>query len=299
MLGSIRESVSPDGRRLPLAPDRDRVGVDRSAIAAAWLRTPSAILGLVLCVAVLAIAVLADRIAPYDPFVPVGEALRPPSGAHPLGTDDLGRDLLSGIVYGIRTSLVVAGGVGAIALPLGILVGAVAGARGGLVDDALMRLTELWQVLPRFFLALMAIALFGPGLDRLIVVLGVTSWPLLARIVRAQVLSVREREFVVAARALGSGEWRILRRQLLPHALPAAIAYVTLLLAHVALIEASLAFVGLGDPDAMSLGYLAAQAQRFLRVAWWLFLFPGVALMAIVIGLNLAGDALNDGLRRR
>lgn len=216
-----------------------------------------------------------------------------------MGTDDLGRDLLTGVIHGIRTSVFVALAAGLIALPLGVAVGAIAGARGGLVDDVLMRLSEVWQVMPRFFLALMVIALFGQGLDRIVVVLGLTSWAVLARIVRAEILSIREREFVEAARALGMSEARILLRHMLPHAMPAAIVFVGLLLAQVCLIEASLGFLGLSDPNAISLGYLAGQAQRFLRVAWWMWFFPGLALITIVIGFNLVGDAINDRVRER
>jgi len=255
--------------------------------------------GITLTGMVLVVAGLADVLAPGDPFAPVGSALRAPSSTHPMGTDDLGRDLLTGVIHGIRTSVFVALSAGLIALPLGVAVGAIAGARGGLVDDVLMRLSEVWQVMPRFFLALMVIALFGQGLDRIVVVLGLTSWAVLARIVRAEILSIRERAFVEAARALGMSEARILLRHMLPHAMPAAIVFVALLLAQVCLIEASLGFLGLSDPNAISLGYLAGQAQRFLRVAWWMWFFPGLALITIVIGFNLVGDSINDRLRDR
>ncbi len=265
----------------------------------AWARTPSAVVGIALMAVVLGVAALADILAPGDPFAPVATALDAPSSLHPMGTDDLGRDLLTGVIHGIRTSVIVALAVGLIALPLGVAVGAVAGARGGIVDDVLMRWTEVWLVMPRFFLALMVIALFGPGLDRIVLVLSLTSWALLARIVRAEILSIREREFVEAARALHMSEAGILWRHMLPHVMPAAIVFVALLLAQVCLIESSLGFLGLSDPNAISLGYLAGQAQRFLRVAWWMWFFPGVALIAIVIGFNLVGDALNDRIRGR
>ena len=295
MFDSTRASVSPEA----LAPGL-HLGVStprRTRSLAAWLSTPSALLGVGLTAAVLVIAAAADVLAPGSPFAPVGAPLSGPSPAHPLGTDDLGRDLLSGIVHGLRTSAIVACGVGAIALPVGLAVGAVAGMRGGRIDDLLMRFSEVWQVLPRFFLALMVIALFGAGLDRIVLVLGLTSWALLARVVRSEILSIREREFIEAARAVGSSDWRILRRQMLPHVLPVAIVYIALLMAQVCLIEASLGFLGLSDPNSISLGYLAGQAQRFLRVAWWMWLFPGVALLVVVVGLNLLGDALNDRLR--
>lgn len=272
-------------------------GARQSRRSAGLRRTPAAIVGILLTSGLLVLAVLADVIAPGDPFVPVGPALTAPSALFPFGTDDLGRDLLSGVIHGIRTSILVALGVALMALPLGLVLGGVAGARGGWLDDLVMRFTEIWQVLPRFFLALMVIALFGPGLDRIVLVLGLTSWALLARIVRAEVLSIREREFVEAARALGASQALMLRLHLLPHVLPTAIVYVALLLAQVCLIESSLGFLGLSDPNAMSLGYLASQAQRFLRVAWWMWFFPGAALITLVIGINLMADAVTDRIR--
>jgi peptide/nickel transport system permease protein len=246
--------------------------------------------------ALLTVALFAGRIAPVGPFASVAPALRPPSLAHPMGTDDLGRDLLAGVVYGARTSLFVALAVTALASLVGIVVGAVSGWRGGAVDDALMRLTELVQVVPRFFLAVIVIALFGPGFDRLVWLLALTSWPLIARVVRAGVLSAKTREFVEAARALGASSARILTREVLPGVLPSAVVVASVNAAAVILLEAGLSFLGLGDPDAMSWGYLANNAQRFLRVAWWMALFPGGAIALAVLGFNLAGDALNDWL---
>ncbi|MBA3234663.1 MAG: ABC transporter permease [Chloroflexi bacterium] len=265
-------------------------------IRAARSLSPGAAVGVSLTAVIFLVALLADVIAPGDPFAPTGAALTAPSSLHFLGTDDLGRDLFTGVVHGLRTSVIVAASVALIALPLGVLLGSVAGILGGWVDDAIMRFTEIWQVLPRFFLALMVIALFGPGLDRIVVVLGLTSWALLARIARAETLSIREREFVESARALGASHSDVLRHHIIPHVLPAAVVYVALLLAQVSLIEASLGFLGLSDPNAISLGYLASQAQAFLRVAWWMWLFPGVALITLVIGFNLVADSLTDRL---
>lgn len=263
------------------------------------MRSPSAVLGGALIAALVAVAALADLIAPHDPLQIVGPPLVAPTANFPMGTDDLGRDLFSGVIHGARTSLAIATGVGAIVLTIGVAIGLAAGFRGGLTDDLLMRFTEIFQVLPRFFLALVVIALFGPGLDRLIIVLGVTSWPTLARIVRAQALSLREREFVDAARALGSGELRIIRHEILPNTLAVALVMLGLVMGQVLLIEASLGFLGLGDPNTISWGYLAGQAQRFLRVAWWLSLFPGLALLLAVLAFNLFSDGLNDLLDRR
>jgi peptide/nickel transport system permease protein len=259
--------------------------------------------GLLLALALVAVA--ADRLAPSGPFATVGPPLAPPSGTHPFGTDDLGRDLLAGVAHGTRTSLLVVGAVGFLTLGIGIPVGLLAGYHGGRTDEVLMRAAELVQVVPRFFLAVVVAALFGPGLDRIVLVLGLTSWPATARVVRAETLSVEARAFVEAARALGAAPRRILTRHVLPAVLPPAIVVLSLTAAGIVLLEASLAFLGLGDPAWMSLGYLANNAQRFLRVAWWMAVFPGAAIAATVLALNLGADVVNDwldprrGLRRR
>jgi peptide/nickel transport system permease protein len=250
--------------------------------------------GLVLTLALFIVAGLADVMAPTDPFASVGHPLSPPSRLHTLGTDDLGRDLLSGVVHGARTSLLVALSVTLLASTIGVAVGSFAGYRTGTVDDLLMRVTELVLVVPRFFLAVVVIALFGVGVDRVILVLGLTSWPVIARVVRAQTLSLVRRDFVDAARALGASEVRVKVRHVLPNALPAALVVISVNAASVILLEAGLGFLGLGDPRMMSWGYLANNAQRFLRVAWWMALFPGAAIALAVLGLNLLGDAVND-----
>jgi peptide/nickel transport system permease protein len=273
-------------------------GLRRRAAARAF-STPGGAAGLALSLAFVVLAMLAPAIAPVDPFASVAAPLTPPARAHPLGTDDLGRDLLSGVVHGARTSLLVAVSVTALAALLGVTVGAVSGYRGGAVDDVLMRGTEFVQVVPRFFLAVVVIALFGAGLDRMVLVLGLTSWPAIARVVRAQALSLGRQEFVEAARSLGASAPRVLLRHVLPGALPAALVVISLNAASVILLEAGLGFIGLGDPQAMSWGYLANNAQRFLRVAWWMALFPGAAIALAVLGLNLLGDALNDLLDPR
>jgi peptide/nickel transport system permease protein len=252
--------------------------------------------GLLLTLAFFTIAGLADVIAPIDPFASVGRPLSPPSRLHVLGTDDLGRDLLAGVVHGARTSLLVALSATLLASTIGVVVGSLAGYRPGTVDDLLMRATELVLVIPRFFLAVVVIALFGAGSDRMILVLGLTSWPVIARVVRAQTLSLAGRDFVDAARALGAPEARVLIRHVLPNAVPAAFVVISLNAASVILLEAGLGFLGLGDPRMMSWGYLANNAQRFLRVAWWMALFPGSAIALAVLGLNLLGDAVNDFL---
>ena len=255
--------------------------------------------GVGVTVALVVVAVLATTLVPGDPFASVAPPLSPPSRTHALGTDDLGRDLLAGVLHGARTSLLIVLGVTTLAAALGVSLGALAGYRAGLTDDVVMRVTELVQIVPRFFLAVLVIALFGPGLDRLVLVLGLTSWPAIARVVRAETLSLARREFVEAARALGAPALRVLARHVLPNALPAALVVVSVNASTVILIEAALGFIGLGDPHAISWGYLASNAQRFLRVAWWMAVFPGAAIALAVLGLNLLADALNDLLSPR
>ena len=293
MPGSIPASATPEqsgirwalGRRLPRAPRCLGVG------------TPAALAGLALSLVLIGVALLAGRLAPDDPFRSVAAPLTPPSLTHPMGTDDLGRDVLAGVIHGARTSLVVTFSVTVLAALVGVTLGALSGFSPGALDDGLMRLTEFVQVVPRFFLAVIVIALFGAGTDRLVLVLGLTSWPQLARVVRAETLTLRTRDFVEAARSLGAPGWRILLRHVLPGVLPAIVVIVSLNAAGVILLESSLAFIGLGDPHVMSWGYLASNAQRFLRVAWWMAAFPGAAIALAVLGLNLLGDALNDLLR--
>ena len=258
------------------------------------LRRLSGRVGLALVVLVLGMAVLGPSLAPHDPFAITGGSLVAPSMRYPMGTDALGRDVFSGVLYGARASLLVAGGASIIVLMLGTTVGTLAGYRGGWIDDVLMRMTEVFQVIPRFFFAVVAIALFGPGLDRMILVIGLTSWATLARVVRGEVIAMRDLDFVRAAEAMGASATHIVRHQLLPNVLPTLVVTLGLLFGQVLLLEATLGFLGLGDPGAISWGMMAAQSQGFLRVAWWLALFPGLAITCTVLGVNLLVDAFSS-----
>jgi peptide/nickel transport system permease protein len=247
-------------------------------------------LGLILLLPAVIAAVAAPQLAPANPFAGVGDPFQPPSTLHWLGTDDLGRDLLSGVIYGARTSLIVGLSVAALALSLGLLIGLVSGFVGGWLDDGLMRLTELFQIMPRFFLAIAVIALFENNLFNLVMVLALTSWSGLARIARAEVLSLRERDFIIAARALGVPASGILGRHILPNAIQPLLAATALIVSSAILTEAGLSFLGLGDPNTISWGYLLNNAQPFIRRAWWLPVFPGIAIVVTVLGLSLALD---------
>lgn len=247
--------------------------------------------GLCLIGATVLAAVLAPALATADPFALSGPSLSPPSRAHPMGTDALGRDLYSGILFGARTSLLIAASAGMLAFMCGISVGLVAGYAGRVWDDLLMRATEVFQVLPRFLLILVAVAILGAGAGVLVLTIGLTSWPALARLVRSEVVSLREMDFVRAAVATGAPPPRILARELLPNIMPAAFTMLGISFGQIILLEASLGFLGAADPNAISWGMLAGQAQSFLRVAWWLPLFPGLAIAATVLGVNLLVDA--------
>lgn len=257
------------------------------------------ILGWLMVATVMFIAIFAPSIAPFDPWESVATPFANPGGTFLLGTDDLGRDLFSGVIHATRTSLIVGISATAIATSLGMVLGIISGYYGGLLDDATMRFTEFFQVIPRFFLALIAVALFQPGLVTITIVLGLTSWTLTTRLLRAQILTVRERDYVAASRALGASDSYIIWNHILPNAIAPLIVHSSLMIGQFILIETSLAFLGLGDPNNISWGYLLQNSRPFLRIAWWMSLYPGLAVAFTVLGFNLLGDALLDKYFKR
>lgn len=289
-------TTTPEERlALPLPLDRRTLHTERPALRYGRGRFSFAFFfGLLLVMSAAIVALLADVLAPVDPWSSVAKPFQLPSLAYPLGTDDLGRNLLAGVIHGTRTSLLVSLTAAGVSAMIGIGLGAISGYFGGNFDDILMRFTEFFQVIPRFFLTLVAVALFQPGLLTITLVLGLTSWPMTARLLRAQVLSVREREYVIAAQALGAGPLAVLWRHILPNTLAPIVVHTSLMIGQMMLTEASLAFLGLGDPNNISWGYLLNNAQPFLRTAWWLALFPGLAIVLAVLGFNLVGDGLHD-----
>jgi len=267
-----------------------------------WTRLctqPAALFGCGVLAALLLIALFAGAIAPGDPFATSRQVFQTPSRAHPFGTDDLGRDLYRSVMHGARASLTVGVVTMLIATVIGVLIGACAGYFGGFVDDALMRFTELFQIVPRFFLVLITVALFGSSIRLIILLLGLTYWPGTARLLRGQVLSLRSREHVVAARAIGVREPVILLRHVLPMAMPPIVIEAALLVGGAILVEAGLSFLGLGDRNVVSWGALLNDAQQFVRRAWWLSAFPGLAITLTVLGFNLLADGLNEALNPR
>ncbi len=247
-------------------------------------------LGTLLTGLVVGLAVAAPWLAPHNPFALSGPPLEAPTRAHPMGTDALGRDILSNVIHGARTSLAVAAATAVLASLIGAAVGLVSGFAGGIVDTLLTKLTELVQIIPRFFLAIVVLAMFGEGYTNLVAVLALSSWPVIARAVRSQVFAEREAPYVTAARALGTKARHIVIREVLPAVWPTVVVLGGLLVADTILIEASLSFLGLGDPDQASWGLLASDAQQYLRSAWWLPFFPGLAIVVAVLGVNLLVD---------
>ncbi len=269
---------------------------ERWAIWREFKRSRMALAGLILLGLFFFAAVFAGQVATRDPQKTSEESFRPPSAEFLFGTDDLGRDIFSGVVHGARVSLLIGVTVAFLSVLIGVLVGSVAGYAGGFLDDLLMRFTELFLIPPRFFLALIVAALFGSTVFILIIVLVITYWPSTARLVRAEVLSLKEREFVVAARAMGASHPRILFRAILPNALPLIITNSVLMVGGVILVEAGLEFIGLGDSRYMSWGYMLHNAEHFVRDAWWMVFFPTLAVSLLVLALNAVGDALNRAL---
>ena len=255
--------------------------------------------GLVVVVFLAAMAILAPALAPYDPLALGDRALSPPSLRHPMGTDHLGRDILSAVLWGLRVSLVVGIGSALISVVQGIVIGAAAGYFRGRLDNLLMRATDAFMVLPTFFLILLVVSVFGASIWKLIALIGITNWPPIARLVRAEFLSLREREFILAARTVGVGHFMIMLRHILPNALPVVIPTISLRTAGAIITEASLSFLGVGDPNVVSLGQMLMHALQFMRMAWWTAAFPGLTIFVIVLALNMVGDGLNDALNPR
>jgi peptide/nickel transport system permease protein len=258
-----------------------------------------AVAGLVVVVVLAAVALLAPALAPHDPSALGAMALSVPSPSHPMGTDHLGRDVLSAGVWGLRVSLLVGVCSAVISVVVGICIGGPAGYFGGRLDNLLMRATDAFMVLPVFFLILIVVAIFGGSIWKLIAMIGITNWPPISRVVRAEFLSLREREFVRAANAVGVGHVVIMCRHILPNALPVVIPTTSLRTAGAIITEASLSFLGVGDPNVISLGQMLMHSLQFMRMAWWTAMFPGLIIFVTVLALNLVGDGLNDALNPR
>jgi len=275
--------------------------VRTARVVGALLRNPLAALGVGVVGLLVVLAALAPDLAPHSPYAQdLARRLEPPSIDFLLGTDHFGRDLLSRVLYGTRTTLIVILLVAALSAPLGLVLGSVAGYFGGWLDRALMRLTDVFLAFPKLVLALALVAALGPGLENAIAAIALTAWPPYARVARAETLSLRERDFVNAARMAGAGPWRIVLRHLLPLCVPSVVVRATLDMAGVILIAAGLGFLGLGaQPPSAEWGAMIADGRRFVLDQWWVAAMPGLAILIVSLGFNLLGDGLRDALDPR
>lgn len=265
------------------------------------LQNRFALIGLILIVLVISLAVLAPLLTAHNPdeIDPLSR-LDPPSAAHPLGTDSFGRDVLSRLLFGSRVSLAV--GLSAVTLlsTVGVLVGAASAFWGGVVDQAIMRFVDLLLSVPQFFLLLMIVALVGPSTTATVLVIGLTSWMGMARLVRGQVLALKNQDFVLAARASGNTDWRLLMKHLLPNCLGIIIVNATLWVAIAIVLESSLSYLGLGaQPPTPTWGNMLTEGRRYMREAWWIIAFPGFAIFVTAMSFNLMGDGLRDAIDPR
>ncbi|MEX2534506.1 MAG: ABC transporter permease [Trueperaceae bacterium] len=263
-----------------------------------FIRNPAAVAGTLICLGLIVVAIFAPAIAPYPPDqMLLGNRHLPPSPGHWMGTDFFGRDILSRIIIGSRITVA----VGLIALlaqaAIGIPLGLAAGYFKGRIDMVIMRLTDIFMSFPTILLALAIMAVSGGGFWNLILALSITSWTSFSRLVRSQVLTLTERDFVQSSHALGARDLRTIFRQILPNCIPIIIVHATLVVAVPILAESSLSFLGLGlPPETSSWGAMAATGRAYIREAWWSVTFPGLAIAVVVLGTNLLGDALRDVL---
>ena len=272
---------------------------------ARFAQNRGALVGLVILLLMIAMAVLAPVLFPESPWRMVQRPFLPPFSQEGflLGTDTMGRNVAAGLMHGAWVSLLIGLVSTCVALLIGVPLGAIAGYYGGLVDDALMRFTEFFQTIPQLAMAVVIVAIFNPTIYSIVAAISVVSWPPVARLVRSEFLTLRQRDFVQAAKLAGQSTPRIILSQILPNASSPIVVMASLMVATAILLESSLSFLGLGDPNHMSWGYMVGSARTVLRQAWWMAVFPGTAILLTVLSINLIGEGLNDAmnpqLRRR
>ena len=278
---------------------QSRIQARLSRWYANWLAlkgNPLAVSGLVIVSMLVLMAVFAPWLTGKSPYVQLlTDRLQPPSARHWFGTDELGRDIFSRIVYGSRITLLVVFLVSAIVLPIGLLVGTIAGYFGGLLDTILMRLTDIFLAFPRLVMALAFAAALGPGIENAVVAISITAWPPYARLARAETMTLRGRDFILAARMQGASAPRILWSHILPLCLPSVVVRLTLDMAGIILIAAGLGFLGLGaQPPSPEWGLMVSSGRSYLLDQWWVATMPGLAIFIVSFGFNLLGDGLRD-----
>ncbi|KAB2916374.1 MAG: ABC transporter permease [Hyphomicrobiaceae bacterium] len=265
--------------------------------ARVFMRSPAAVGGLLLLAAILAVALAGPFVLNVDPFDITAAPLTPPwTGDALLGTDQQGRDVLIGLVYGGRATLAVGATAALISILIGIAIGALAGYFGGTIDEMLMRVTEFFQVLPALLFAMVLVTLLSPSLPTVALSIGAVSWTATARLTRAEFLKIKQLDFVAAEHVIGAGRNRIIWKVILPNALPPLIVSATLAIGTAILFEASLSFLGLGDPNRMSWGLMIGSGRSYMLSCWWGVTFPGLMIFLSVLAISLIGDGLNDAL---
>ena len=263
-------------------------------------KNKSAVFGLIILFLVILMAVIANWIYPDDPFRLAGKPMSSPgTNGFLLGSDTLGRDVAAGIAHGAKNSILIGLLATIAAVFIGIIFGALAGYYGGVIDDALMRVTEIFQTIPSFVFAILLVAIMKPSIESIVIAITVVSWPAVARLVRGEFMSLKNREFVQACHTLGMNDSRIMMREILPNCLSPVIVIGSLMVATAILIESGLAFLGLGDPNIMSWGFQIGAGRTMLRSAWWVCTFPGIAILITVLAINLVGEGLNDAFNPR
>lgn len=263
-------------------------------------RNRSAVFGLGILLLVIFVAATAHLFFPADPFSLAGKSMAPPGAeGFLLGSDSLGRDVAAGIAHGAKTSLLIGLLASLVAVLVGVLMGALAGYYGGWIDDLLMRTTEMFQTIPSFIFAILLVAIMKPSIESIVIAIAVVSWPAVARLVRGEFLSLKNREFVQACHTIGMSDMRIMLGEILPNCVSPIIVIGSLMVATAILIESGLSFLGLGDPNIMSWGFQIGAGRTLLRSAWWVCTFPGVAILVTVLAINLVGEGLNDALNPR
>lgn len=265
------------------------------------LRSPEGLAGVILLAIFAIVALAAPWLFPRDPLALVGRPMLAPftDTALPLGTDRLGRNVLAQLVHGARASLLVSVSAAVVAIIAGLLVGTIAGLAGGIVDEALMRVVDAFQIVPGFLLALAFVSVIGPSLPIVVLAIALGAWTAPARLARAEVLSIRERDYVASARVIGMHPLEIALREVLPNALPPVLALSAVIVAAAVLTEAALSFLGLGDPNIVTWGSMIAEGRTVLRSAPYLSIVPGLALVGAVLGIYLFSEGVSDALAVR
>lgn len=292
MIAAQTEVASPNKRTKQAGPWREAWRVFR--------RNPSAVFGAVLLLAIIGTVVFGPMLMAADPFEMVGPPMQAPGSEFALlGTDYLGHDLLVGLIYGGRATLLIGVVAAFLSVFIGITIGALSGYYGGWVDEVLMRITEFFQVMPTLLFAMVLVTLFSPTVWTVSIAIGVASWTSTARLARGEFLRLKQQDYALAERMIGAGNARIIWRVILPNAMAPLIVSATLAIGVAILFESGLSFLGLGDPNVMSWGLMIGNNRPYILVAWWAVTLPGIAIFLTVLAVSLIGDGLNDALNPR